>query len=258
MNLDAIETVVCDIDGVVLLGATAIPGAGQALEKIRGAGLEVLFITNNSTKTRATVADRIAEISGYATAPETIISSGWATGWHIAGKVNQAYVVGTEGLRSTLRETGVTLTDDWSDADAVVMGLDFDLTFRALVEATLAVQNGAAFYATNSDRSFPTPEGLYPGAGALVATVETATGVSAIPCGKPNDPMRQMLADFVDGDAMMVGDRPETDLALGKAEGWATALVLTGVTRTIDEVPPEYQPDLVVESIADLPSHLGV
>ena len=258
MDPNPIDTVVCDIDGVVLLGSTPIPGAGAALTRLRNAGIEVLFITNNSTKTRTRVAERIAETAGYATAPETIISSGWATGRYLADKVDRAYVVGAEGLRSTLQETGMTLTEDWSEADAVVMGLDFEVTFQVLVEATLAVQNGAAFYATNTDNSFPTPEGLYPGAGALVAVVETATGIPAIPCGKPNEPMRKMMADFVDGNAIMVGDRPETDLALGKAEGWATALVLSGVTQAVDEVPTEFRPDLVLDSIADLPGALGI
>ena len=167
------------------------------------------------------------------------------------------YVVGTDGLRDTLREAGITVTADWRSADAVVAGLDFNVTFAALAEAALAIQNGADFYATNTDASFPTPEGEYPGAGALVAAIATTTGQTPLVCGKPHEPMRRLLDGFVGAKPLIVGDRPETDIALGKLEGWATALVMTGVTASIDEVPAEYQPDLVLDSLADLPAAIG-
>lgn len=252
------DTVVCDIDGVVVVGDQPVPGAGAALEKMRAAGLAVLFITNNSTKTREMVADRIERVVGYKTEPDTIITSGWATGLFIRDEVSRAYVLGSDGLRSTLRETGVTQTSDWRQADAVVVGLDFDVTYKKLVEASLAVQNGARLYATNTDASYPSPEGLYPGAGALVSVIETATGSQAVACGKPNMPMRQLLDDFVAGPAMMVGDRPETDIALGKAEGWITVLVLTGVTSAPEDIEAAYTPDLVLDSISQLPARLRI
>ena len=253
-----IDTVVCDIDGVVLVGKHPVPGAGAALEQLRAAGVTVLFITNNSTKTREMVAERIKRIVGYETRPETIITSGWATGFFIRDEVARVYVLGSDGLRSTLQETGVALVPDWQRADAVVVGLDFEVTYRKLVEATLAVQRGARLYATNTDASYPSAEGLYPGAGALVSVIETATGVQAIACGKPNTPMRSLLDDFVSGSAMMVGDRPETDIALGIAEGWATALVMTGVTKRAADVVAAYVPDVVLDSISDLPECLGL
>jgi HAD superfamily hydrolase (TIGR01450 family) len=258
MTLDSIRTVVCDVDGVIVLGSQAIAGAGEALESMREAGLRVLFVTNNSTKTRADVADRLAAVAGYVTGLDTIINSGWATGSLIAGQHRAVYVLGAPGLRATLRETGVDLTEDWQAADAVVVGLDFDLTYRKLADTALAVQNGAAFYATNTDSSLPTPEGLHPGAGSVVALIERVTGVTAVPCGKPFAPMRRLVADFVAGNAVMVGDRADTDVAFGKAEGWATALVLSGVTRAVEEVPRELRPDFVMKSIAELPARLGI
>ena len=258
MEFAAIDTVVCDIDGVIVLGDQPVPGAGAALERLRAAGLTVLFITNNSTKTRETVAERIERVVGYETEPGTIITSGWATGKFIRNEVSRVYVLGSDGLRATLRETGVAQTTDWQQADAVVVGLDFDVTYRRLVEASLAVQNGARLYATNTDASYPSPEGLYPGAGALVSVIETATGTEAVPCGKPDLPMRKLLDDFVAGEALIVGDRLETDIALGKAEGWVTALVLTGVTRTAMDVDAAYTPDLVLDSMRELPKHLGL
>ncbi len=258
MDWAGIATVVCDIDGVIIVGKEPVPGAGEALRRIAASGRKVLFITNNSTKTRQVVAERIESIVGYSTEPETIITSGLATGLFIRDDVSQAYVLGSDGLRATLSETGVRLTPGWKEADAVVVGLDFEVTYRKLVEATLAVQNGAQLYATNTDASYPSTEGLYPGAGALVSVIETATGVTAVACGKPYPPMRQLMENFVKEPAVMVGDRPETDLALGKAEGWATALVLTGVTNTAADVDPAYTPDLVLESIRGLPARLGL
>ncbi len=259
MSVDwaAIDTVVCDIDGVVLLGSEPIAGVAAALHRLRAAGLEVVFISNNSTKTRATIANRLSDIVGFEAAASHVINSGWATACHIADKVGEVYVVGTEGLRDTLREAGISITSDWRSADAVVAGLDFNVTFAALAEAALAIQNGAAFYATNTDASFPTPEGQYPGAGALVAAIATTTGRTPLVCGKPHEPMRRLLDGFVGKRAVIVGDRPETDIALGKAEGWATALVMTGVTATLDEVPEEYLPDLVLDSLAELPAAIG-
>jgi 4-nitrophenyl phosphatase len=254
----AIDTVVCDIDGVIVLGNDPIPGVADALNRLDNSGIGLRFITNNSTKTRAAIARRLAETVGYETSVANIINSGWATGRFIAETVERVYVLGADGLRETLRETGIGVTDDWRAADAVVVGLDFELTFRTLTEASLAVQNGAMFYATNTDHSYPASEGQYPGAGALVAAVSTATGRKPIVCGKPHQPMRDLLAGFAGESPVMIGDRPETDIALGKAMGWATALVLSGVTATAAEVPGKYHPDLVLASLAELPGHMGL
>lgn len=255
---EPIDTVICDIDGVVLLGSDPIPGAGTALGRLRAAGIEVLFVTNNSTKAPATIAEKLSEKVGFETTADRIINSGVATAKFIVGRVKHVYVLGTDGLRDTLRAEGINVTTDWRAADAVVSGLDFHVSYDSLVGATLAVQYGAAFYATNVDVTYPAPEGLYPGAGALAAVIERATGVDPIVCGKPHEPMRRMLEGVGGLHPLIVGDRPDTDIALGKLEGWATALVLTGVTNRVADVPEEYRPDIVIDSLADLPGRLGV
>ena len=168
------------------------------------------------------------------------------------------YVLGTDGLRETLRTAGLTVTADWQEADTVVCGLDFEVTYRALVEASLAVQHGAAFYATNSDATYPSEEGLYPGAGALIAVIERATGKAPIVCGKPFLPMRQLLNGLGGEKALIVGDRPDTDIALGMAQGWFTVLVLTGVVSDGSQVPEELRADMTIDSIAELPGLLGL
>lgn len=257
VDWSAIDTVICDIDGVVVLGRDPIPGAGEALTEIERSNIAVRFVTNNSTKTRATVAERIHQTVGFATSEDSIITSGLATAMLIADTARAVYVLGSEGLRTTLRQTGVAVTGDWRVADAVVVGLDFELTFQSLADASLAIQNGATFYATNADVSYPTPQGLYPGAGSLVAAVATTTGEKPIVCGKPFEPMRRLLSAFVGGNAVMVGDRPETDIALGKEMGWLTCLVLTGVVADASAAPSRLRADIVLDSLAQLPAVLG-
>ena len=253
-----IDTVVCDIDGVVVLGMEPVPGAGDALREIQQAGLNLLFVTNNSTKTRAAIATKLLNIAGFEADLDSIVSSGVATAQLLGDTVHGAYVVGTQGLRETLREGGVNVVEDWRAADTVVTGLDFNLSYDMLVGATLAVQHGATFYATNSDSTYPTSEGLYPGAGSIAAVIERATGIEPIVCGKPFAPMRATLEQYGGDRPLIVGDRPDTDIALGKVEGWATALVLTGVTRDPASVPERYKPDVVLDSLADLPGALGI
>jgi 4-nitrophenyl phosphatase len=257
-GFDSIDRVICDIDGVVVLGNTPIPGAGRSLTRLQDAGISVMFVTNNSTKTPAMIAQKLLDIAGFETTADHVINSGAATAQFIVNRVDCVYVLGTDGLRDTLRAAGIKVVTDWHEADAVVSGLDFNVSYDALVGATLAVQHGATFYATNVDATYPTPEGQYPGAGALVAVIERATGKTPIVCGKPHKPMRLMLEGLGDSQPLVVGDRPETDIALGKIEGWATALVLTGVTHTAADVPDEYRPDVVIDSLADLPEVLGV
>ncbi len=163
-----------------------------------------------------------------------------------------------EHLADLVRESGVNVVEDWHEADAVVTGLDFNLSYASLVGATLAVQHGATFYATNDDSTYPTAEGLYPGAGSISAVVERATGLTPIVCGKPYEPMRTLLEQYAGDHPLIVGDRADTDIALGKAEGWATALVMTGVTTDVGDIPHRYKPDIVLESLAELPAALGL
>ena len=253
-----IDTVVCDIDGVILLGSQAVAGAKDALEALEAAGVQLVFATNNSTRPPAEVREHVRSIVGYDADPACVINSGVATARFIAGKTERAYVVGSEGLRNTLRSAGITVTREWREADAVVTGIDFDLSYETLADAGLAIQNGATFYATNADVSYPRPDGLYPGAGSVTAVVELTTGVSPIVCGKPFLPMREAIADLGGSKPLIIGDRPETDIALGKAEGWPTVLVLTGVIADPREVPQDLTPDVVLSSIADLPVALGL
>jgi len=247
-----VELLVCDLDGVVYLGDEGIDGSGDALVRIAAAGVDLVFVTNNSTKTPPQVAAKIEATSGYRADPADVVTSAEVTAARLAGKVATALVVGGAAIDAALAAVDVAVTDDWTRAEAVVVGLDRDLTYEKLAAATLALRNGAAFYATNTDATYPTGEGQLPGGGVMVAALEVASGVAPMVSGKPEQAMRDYIADRTGGSVLAVGDRPETDIAMALASGWASALVLTGATEALEDVPAQFVPDIVVGSLADL------
>lgn len=246
------DAIVCDLDGVLYRGDVEVVGAGAALGVLRAAGISLAFVTNNSTKTPAEAAAKIRRLTGFDAHEQDVVTSAMAAALLLAADAPPTLLFGAAGARGPLEHLGVPIVDDWHEARAVVAGLDLSLTYESLTRAVMAVGRGARFIATNRDVTYPTPEGLWPGAGALVAAVEAATGVEAEVAGKPHEPMRGLLHDRLEGQRVaLIGDRPETDLALGVSEGWETILVLSGVTSRPDGVEP--RPDHVVSSIAEVP-----
>ena len=251
------RNLIFDLDGVLYRGEEAVPGAGGALARVAVAGLEIVFVTNNSTRTVHETAKKIATLTGFEAQAEQVVSSAQAAAAMVTVEEGPVLLFGAAGARSALAERGLTMVDDWRDAGVVIVGLDPGLSYEGLTAAVMAVSKGARFIATNVDVTYPTPEGLWPGAGALVAAVQAATGVEPEVAGKPHAAMRKLLRDrLAVGESLVVGDRPETDLALGVAEGWTTVLVLSGVTPPEAEVVPP--PDHVLDTVADLPSLLGI
>ena len=253
-----VATIVCDLDGVVYVGSDVVPGSAEALRLFRGQGKRLLFVTNNSTKTPAMVAARILALTGFDIDESDVVTSGLVTALTVEGDgVERVLVVGGPALVDAMAGRGIEVVSDWRRAEAVVSGMDLSLTYDHLAAATLAIRAGARLYATNTDATYPTPEGQKPGGGAILAALTTATGVEPTICGKPHAPMGKVVADVAGrGRVLVVGDRPETDVALGKRHGWATALVLTGVTTDPARVPPGLAPDVIVDSLADLPGLL--
>ena len=234
-----------------------MPGAAAALEQLEAAGFRLLFVTNNSTKTAETVVDHIATRTGFAADIDDVVTSAMATAGYLAERAERCLVLGGGGLVHTLERYGIEVTDDWRRADAVATGLDLDLNYERLSSAMAAIRNGAIFVATNLDNTYPTPEGLRPGGGSIAAAVATASGQEPVVCGKPHEPIRNLVRDrLAPGPVWAVGDRPETDLAMGVAEGWSTVLVLSGVTADPAQASGDLTPDLVVDSITDLPESL--
>lgn len=255
---EGFDALVCDLDGVIYRGAEPIPGAPEAIDRLRSRGVRVLFCTNNSRSTVGDYVSRLAKL-GIETPADDIVTSAVVTAEVLRergfpGKT--AIVIGGEGIREALSSVCISVKDEPQvrRADVVVVGFDPTFTYDAMRRATYAVLNGAAFVATNEDPSFPAEEGLWPGAGAILASIETASGRKAEIMGKPHPPMMQVVAERLGPDArvLVVGDRPGTDLAGGAARGWPTVLVLTGVTSPDDAHLADPAPDHVLGSIADL------
>ena len=248
--------VICDLDGVVYLGAQPVPGAGEALRELEDLGFHLIFCTNNSYRPAEEVAARVSQISGYPAHPRQVVGSADAAAALLAEEAPPTLVLGGPGIQRALEAVGVRRVETGREAEAVVVGLDHDLSYGRLKEAVLAVQAGARLVATNDDPTYPTAEGEWPGAGAIVAAVERATGVTAEVAGKPHPAMRRLLRSrLAPGPVWVVGDRVETDLAMGFAEGWRTVLVHTGVSHTAEGLDPP--PDLVLPSLAELPHALS-
>lgn len=247
-------TVVFDLDGVLYRGQTAVPGAGEALTDIETAGFQLLFATNNASATPTSVIEKIRRLTGYHGRMSAVVTSGMAAARFIAGRYDKILVVGEPGLRETIQTADVEVVDADSQPDAVVVGLDEAFTYDKLHNASRAIRSGAAFVATNTDATFPRADGQAPGAGSIVAAVATASGVQPVVCGKPEQPMIDILNELAEGEPIwMVGDRPETDIAIAAAAGWRSVLTLTGVVSSLAEVGDGPRPDHVVASIADVP-----
>jgi HAD superfamily hydrolase (TIGR01450 family) len=249
--------IVCDLDGVVYLSETGIPGAGEALSALDQRGYHIVFATNAPIRTAGQVAAHIEQVSGYPARSHQVVTSAMALVGMLRPKDSPLLVVGEQGLAATLRQAGFDLSEDPASVRTVVVGLDRNLTYERLRRATTAVLGGARLLAGNRDATYPSDQGLLPGGGAIVAAVEAATGRRAEVAGKPFPPMRAEIRKALGpGPTWVVGDRPETDLELGRDEGWGTVLVLTGVVSDPAAVPSGLEPDLVLPSLADLPARL--
>jgi phosphoglycolate/pyridoxal phosphate phosphatase family enzyme len=253
---------VFDMDGVLFRMDDPLPGAAEAVRRLHEHGDAVFYLTNNSSKTRADYVEKLARFDIHAT-PDEVMTSAYATGrlfieWGAAGR--SVYVVGEHGIREELASAGMKIVDYREDApiDYVVAGWDRGFTYRKLAEAHLAITRGARFIATNRDATYPDTGGrTLPGGGSLVAAIETCTGVRPFTVGKPEPYTLELilrLAGAAPAECVVVGDRLDTDVALGKRVGARTALVLTGVSTRADveAAPPELRPDFIWNDLGEL------
>jgi 4-nitrophenyl phosphatase len=221
-------TWVIDLDGVIWLTGEPIGDVGGAVAALRAAGVRTLFATNNSAPTRAELHKRLANC-GITTSDDDLLSSAdVAAAMLPAG--SSALVLGDEGVREALVNRDITVVDD-GPADAVVVGWTRTFTFDAVAQAARTVREGARLIGTNEDPTHPTPDGLLPGAGALLAAVATAAETEPEVAGKPHRPTADAIGAMADDLRVMVGDRPSTDGALAEQLQVPFALVLSGVTE---------------------------
>jgi HAD superfamily hydrolase (TIGR01450 family) len=236
---------VIDLDGVIWLADQPIPGSADAVGRLRRAGIGVLFATNNASPTVSQLVGRLADAGIEAGAGEIVTSAQAAASMLAPGSV--AMVCADDGVREALAERGVAVSDD-GPVDAVVVGWTRRFDFALLAQAATAVRAGARLIGTNEDPTHPTPQGLLPGSGAILAAVATAAQAEPEVAGKPHPPMAALLRARAPDAQVMVGDRPSTDGALARRMGLRFALVRSAVTADGRE-PMVVEPD---EEAADL------
>ncbi len=269
-----------DLDGVVYRGTEPVPGVAAVLTDRAARGDDIVYVTNNSMHYRADYVTRLSAMGAPIT-PETVVSSARATALHIANHepgIRRVLVLGASGLERELRDVGLDIVtaghaatrmhqegiDGWAAAgapDAVVTGLDPNLTYLRLTAAADCIRAGARFIATNLDPIYPTERGLLPGAGTVAAAVEYTTGVTPLSIGKPAPHLLELAAEAVGrsaGEAVMIGDGIGTDLAAARAVGARCIFMLTGVTTRdqVEALPPDEQPTAIAVDATELAAAL--
>ncbi len=269
-----------DLDGVVYRGSEPVPGVAAVLADRASRGDDVVYVTNNSMHYRADYVRRLTAM-GAPVSPETVVSSARATALHIERhepSIRRVLVLGANGLERELRDVGLDVVTAGhaatrmhqegidgraaaGDPDAVVTGLDPNLTYLRLAAACDCVRAGARFIATNRDPVYPTERGLRPGAGSLAAAIEASTGVIPLVIGKPGAHLLELAAEAVGrdvADAVMIGDGIHSDLAAARVVRARCILMLTGVTTSaqVEALPIEDRPDAVASDATALASAL--
>lgn len=252
-----IKGLVIDLDGSVYVGDKPISGVPEALEELRSKGIKLLFLTNNATKTPQEYVEKLEGMGIRASIEEVLTSSVIAASYikRVYGP-SRIFVVGTKALEEVLRSHGHEIVA--FDSDVVVAGLDFNFDYQKLARASREIRRGAKFVATNTDATIPLEDGVMPGAGSIVKAIEIASGVRPLVVGKPSRiAMREALMrlGLRPSEVLVVGDRPETDVKMGKRFGCITALVLTGVVKeaALKGLPETLRPHFVLKSLAEVP-----
>jgi 4-nitrophenyl phosphatase len=237
--LRALRAFLIDLDGVVYTGSTPIEGAREFFQFLTGTGRRFQCITNNSTLTAEQFAAKLRAMH-VDVRPDQVLTSPHATAVALRERLApgaRIMAIGEEGLVRALMDEGFKLVAE--RPDAVVCGMDRQLTYERLKAACLAVRAGAPFVATNPDFSLPTEQGFLPGNGATLAYIQTATGVPPAVIGKPEATMLEVamrLLGVTPDETAIVGDSLLTDMLAGQRAGVTKILVLTGVA-TLDDLP---------------------
>jgi NagD protein len=242
------------MDGVIHRSSQLIPGAVDFIRLLKRWDIPFLFLTNNSQRTRRDVATKLQRM-GIPVEERHIFTCAMATARYLARQkpAGTAYVIGEGGLLTALHRNGYSVVD--KSPDYVVVGEGRTLSFEMLEAAVQMVLGGAKLIATNLDPNCPTQAGTRPGCGAIVSLIEVATGIKAFSVGKPSPVMMRIARKelgMATSETIMIGDTMETDILGGVQMGYRTVLVLTGTTKHEDLTRYAYQPDIVVDSIADL------
>jgi NagD protein len=246
---------ICDMDGVIYHGNRLLPGVHEFVSWLKEEGKSYLFLTNSSERSPMELQQKLSRM-GLDVDESHFYTSALATARFLASQSPgcTAYIIGAPGLHNALYNVGITMND--VNPDYVVVGETKNYTFDYITRAVHHVRSGARLIGTNPDMTGPTEEGIVPACRALIAPIELATGRSAYFVGKPNALMMRtglrMLGAHSD-EAVMVGDRMDTDIIAGIETGLDTALVLSGVTSLEEVRNYPYRPKYIYDGVGDIP-----
>lgn len=257
-----ISGAVLDLDGTVYRGRDPLPGAPETVAKFRDRGLDLLFLSNNPTKTRPEYVERLGRMDITAEESE-VLSAGTVTTTYLRDRHGEddVFLVGSSGLESQLVDGGLKLVTDPDAADVLVASWDREFHYDDMQDALWALDEETAFVGSDPDRTVPAGNGkVTPGSGAIIRAIEGVTDREAdIVLGKPSDPAIDMSREALGvplEDCVLVGDRLDTDIAMGERAGMTTVLVLTGASTRADIESSDVRPDHICDSLADVPSLL--
>jgi glycerol 3-phosphatase-2 len=255
---DDFDGFLVDLDGVVWLGRELLPGAAETLGELREAGREVVFVTNNPGRSAEEYAERLRG-QGIEADGAQVLTAGMVTAElaaEAAGPGGAAFTIGGSELKRLVAAAGLSPLEGAAgrEADAVVVAGHRGFDYEELLTATFALRGGAALFATSRDPTMPMPEGHWPGTGAVLAAVETASGATAEIGGKPERHLFDAARALIPGAerVAMVGDRISSDVVGGRRAGLATVLVLTGACSREEAARAEQPPDHVIDDLRGL------
>lgn len=246
---------ILDMDGVVYTGSELIAGTKEFIERLKKGNFKFLFLTNNSYYTPSELKERLSKM-GVDVTEDYFYTSAMATASFLKQQRPEgcsAYVIGGKGVIEEFEKADIKVTSEKPDYVVIAETEEYD--YRRIIEATLLIQEGARFIATNSDITGPTLRGQVPACGALVAPIQKVTGVAPYFLGKPNPTMMFLARKKLgvhSANCFMIGDRMDTDIVGGLESGMTTALVLSGVTdlETMNKFP--YKPDYVFKNLGEI------
>ena len=251
----AYDVALLDLDGVVYIGGTPIPGAPEALQQAKRGGMRLAYVTNNASRTPAAIAAMLRDMHVPAEAAD-VVTSAQAAARLLADRLPPrapVLVVGSTALRLAVRERGLRPVSTAAEhPQAVVQGYDPGLGYQTLAEGGLAVRKGALFVGTNADSTIPSSRGIQPGNGSLLRVIAYATGTEPLLAGKPEPPLHNESVIRTGAKApLVVGDRLDTDIEAAHNAGAHSLLVLTGVSRPADVVlaPPRQRPTYIAQTL---------
>ncbi len=257
-NLPSYQGIIFDLDGVIYSGNTLLPGAKELVRHLQRERIPFIFLTNNSSKTVEQITEKLNMLGLENIQPSQVLSSAVAVGLWLKKNISmdqKILIYGMSGLREQVLNLGYQITEK-QDANLVLAGLNMDISYEQITNASLAIQNGARLVASNADRTYPTERGLLPGAGSTLKALSEASGVEPeVVLGKPSKEFFALAEDLLQvtpDKILMIGDRLDTDIIGAQETGMNTLLVLTGVTKRLELEISKIQPDYVFDSLPEI------